>query len=199
MGPPEEGILSERLLGQLDIYLDLLLRWNERISLTAVRDTESIVRRHFGESLLLASRLQVCCPSGSSFLDFGSGAGFPGLPVQIAMPHLNVTLAESQGKKVAFLREVIRALELPTSVWTMRVEAMPKESLFNVVALRAVDRMPAAVRAASLRIIPGGRLVVFVAGGSELKRSALPGFVLVESTPIPLSQQSRIEIYEKRE
>src|SRR3984957_5212512 len=82
------------LLPKLSLYLDLLLKWNARTNLTAIRDPEEIVRRHFGESLFAAQHLGPCDP----LLDFGSGAGFPGLPIAILRPDIQVTLAESQNK-----------------------------------------------------------------------------------------------------
>ncbi|MGB9145730.1 MAG: 16S rRNA (guanine(527)-N(7))-methyltransferase RsmG, partial [Acidobacteriaceae bacterium] len=85
---------------QLDAYLALLLRWNARMNLTAVRDPESILRRHFAESLFAAEHIP---PGVATLLDFGSGAGFPGIPIAIARPEIAVTLAESQNKKAAFL------------------------------------------------------------------------------------------------
>jgi len=148
------------LLPQLSTYLDLLLRWNERTNLTAIREPEEIVRRHFGESLFAGLHLAACLPHGASLLDFGSGAGFPGLPIQLLLPELRVTLAESQGKKASFLREAVRTLGLSTEVWDGRVEAMPAGRHFDVVTLRAVDRMEQALAAARLRVAPSGWLAI---------------------------------------
>ena len=110
---------SGTLVAQLSEYLNLLLKWNERTNLTAIRDPAEIVQRHFGESLFLARHVP---RSAKTLLDFGSGAGFPGVPVQLARPKLAVTLAESQNKKAAFLRETIRVLGLSTRVWAARAE-----------------------------------------------------------------------------
>ena len=76
-------------------YLELLLRWNARMNLTAVRDAESIVTRHFGESLFAAARLFPGgqAPAGCRLLDIGSGAGFPGLPMKLWAPSLALTRA----------------------------------------------------------------------------------------------------------
>lgn len=137
------------LYPQLALYLDLLLKWNARTNLTAIRDPEEIVRRHFGESLFLGNR--VITGQTNSLLDFGSGAGFPGIPIQLLHPTLHVTLAESQGKKSAFLREVTRALKLPTEIWPHRVESMPPSRRFDTVTLRAVDNMDAALAEAARR------------------------------------------------
>ena len=165
------------LYDQLATYLELLLRWNARTNLTAIREPEEIVRRHFGESLFAAQHLGEC----ATLLDFGSGAGFPGLPIQLLRPELKVTLAESQNKKATFLREVVRTLALKTEVWANRVEAMPASRNFDVVALRAVDNMEAAVAAASQRA--SQRLAILASGRQEAP--ALPGFSLAEEIVLP--------------
>jgi 16S rRNA (guanine527-N7)-methyltransferase len=148
------------LLWQLAGYLELLLKWNSRTNLSAVRSPEGIVERHFGESLFMASRLPAC----RTLLDLGSGAGFPGLPIQLARPDLKVTLAESQHKKSSFLREVVRTLELSTEIWGDRVEAMDPDRRFDVVALRAVDRPIAALCAAKARLAEGGVIAHLTSG-----------------------------------
>ncbi len=130
---------------RLGTYLDLLLKWNARTNLTAIRDPETIVTRHFGESLFLATHLP---QQTQTVLDLGSGAGFPGLPLHLLRPDLNVTLAESQGKKSAFLREVIRSLDLTTLVHAGRAEDLVGKQHFDLVTLRAVDNMPLALQLA---------------------------------------------------
>ena len=132
---------------KLLVYLELIMKWNARINLTGIRTPEEIVRRHFGESLLVGAHVGAC----GTLLDFGSGAGFPGVPIQLLSPDVQVTLAESQGKKAAFLREVVRSLELHTEVWAGRVEAMPAARRFDAVVLRAVDDMDGSVGEAALR------------------------------------------------
>src|SRR5450755_2213230 len=117
--------LSSAHLDQISTYIDLLLRWNARINLTAVRDPDHIVTRHFGESFFLARHLfpehvgtaAPGCPAeqGSATvraIDIGSGAGFPALPLKIWSPAIHLTLVESNHKKAAFLREVVRELRL---------------------------------------------------------------------------------------
>jgi 16S rRNA (guanine527-N7)-methyltransferase len=137
----------ETLCHQLSTYLDLLLKWNARTNLTAIREPEEIVRRHFGESLFAARHIGEC----ATLLDFGSGAGFPGLPIQLFRPDIAVTLAESQNKKATFLREAVRTLSLSTEIWATRVESMPPGRQFDIVTLRAVDNMEAALAAAAPR------------------------------------------------
>jgi 16S rRNA (guanine527-N7)-methyltransferase len=142
--------ISSELTRQLSAYLDLLVRWNARTNLTAVRDPEEMVRRHFGESLFAGQHLGEPLPD--TLLDLGSGAGFPGIPIALLHPRISVTLAESQNKKATFLREVVRALGLRNvEVWSGRVENLPANRMFHTVALRAVDNMAAALMAAADR------------------------------------------------
>jgi 16S rRNA (guanine527-N7)-methyltransferase len=164
------------LYDQLATYLDLLLKWNARTNLTAIRDPEEIVRRHFGESLFAATHLIQKLHGDANVLDFGSGAGFPGLPIQLLLPQLRVTLAESQNKKATFLREVVRTLALPTQVFAARVESMPSTALFDAVTLRAVDNTPAALAAAKPHLAPAGWLVLL---------TAEPPTAPAETFPIP--------------
>jgi len=140
--------LRDALYPKLSLYLDLLLKWNARTNLTAIRNPEEIVRRHFGESLFAAQHLD---RTATTLLDFGSGAGFPGLPIALLHPEIQVTLAESQNKKATFLRETVRTLNLSTEIWAARVETMPDARLFHTVTLRAVDNMAVAMEAAAPR------------------------------------------------
>jgi 16S rRNA (guanine527-N7)-methyltransferase len=144
--------VPQTLLVQLSRYLDLLVRWNTRTNLTAVRSPEEMVRRHFGESLFAAKNLGDPLPE--NLLDLGSGAGFPGLPIALFHPQIKVTLAESQNKKATFLREVIRHLQLHNvEVWGGRAEALPEDRLFHTVTLRAVDETAAALKVAESRAL----------------------------------------------
>jgi len=171
---------------QMDAFLALLMQWNARINLTAVRDAETIVRRHFAESLFAAEHV----PAGAAtLLDFGSGAGFPGIPISIARPEITVTLAESQGKKASFLREAVRTLGLRAEVWAARVEEMPAERVFDAVTLRAVDRMPRACRLAVPRLVEGGWLGLFATRATESALDGLSGVRWNEALPIPGTQQ----------
>lgn len=158
-GAPAVEASRTELLGKLSEYLDLLVRWNARTNLTAVRDPEEMVTRHFGESLFAGRLLARVLGDGDRVLDFGSGAGFPGLPIKLLAPGLHVTLAESQGKKATFLREVQRALGVD-EIWARRVEEMPEARRFEAVTLRAVDKMDVALEAAAGRVTPGGVMLV---------------------------------------
>ena len=148
---------------QLAAYLQLLLKWNSKLNLTAVREPAEIVRRHMVECVQCAQAL----PVTQTLLDFGSGAGLPGIPIAIVRPEIRVTLGESQGKKAVFLREAVRALGLNAEVFDQRIEKMAAERVFDAVTLRAVDKMTEACRAGAERLRSGGWLVVFATAGTE--------------------------------
>lgn len=172
--------LPANIYGHIAEYLNLLLRWNARTNLTAVRDAEDLVTRQVGESLF-AARL---VPPNCRLLDFGSGAGFPGLPLQMASPGLCVTLAESQGKKASFLREAVRTLRLSCTVWAGRVEDMTADAVFDVVTLRAVDQSDRMLKIAVEHVAPGGRLLLYA---PEHWHQDVKGWRLVDVTSIPSS------------
>jgi len=145
--------LDSQVFASFESYLELILRWNARTNLTAVRDPEGIIQRHFLESIACARMLPVGI---ATLLDFGSGAGFPGIPIALCRPEISVTLAESQGKKAAFLQEAVRELELKARVFAGRAETLSDK--FDCVTLRAVDRMEHAIRAAGVLVRLGGWL-----------------------------------------
>ena len=184
----EAGIpeLPAHAYQQFQAYLDLLLRWNQRVSLTAVREPEQIIRRHFVECAFAAQHLP---RDIRTLLDYGSGAGLPGIPIAICRPGISVTLAEAQGKKAAFLREALRVLGLKGEVFDGRVEAMPDQVGFDAVALRAVEKMalaiPVAVRRAN-RYLLLLTTEQSISGFLELTRE------LVWLKPIPLPNTTQM-------
>lgn len=183
--------IEDSVINQLGSYLDLLIKWNAKTNLTAIREPEEIVRQHFGESLFAGQTLlKNGLAANATLLDFGSGAGFPGLPIQLLIPSLQITLAESQSKKSAFLREAVRTLNLPTTVYAARVEDMPLAQRFDVVTLRAVDNMQAALAGAIPRLNPTGLLAVLTTENAKpgVMQDA-PGIQWLPDNPIPSSDQ----------
>lgn len=209
------------LFRSISIYVDILLRWNARVSLTAIRDPGEIVTRHFGESLFTARHLFPATHVEShvgvapravptrrrsrvdedndraeqrdpspllTLADVGSGAGFPGLPIKLWVPHLSVTLIESNHKKATFLREAVRALTLTdVDIQIARAESLPPAS-FDVVTLRAVERFKAALPTAAALVKPAGRLALLIGSSQEdLAHSILPSYVFSPPVPIPQS------------
>ncbi len=171
---------------QLGDYFSLFVRWNERLNLSAIRDEEGIMSRHLIESIFVA---RVLPDAVRSLLDFGSGAGLPGIPIALCRREIAVTLSESQGKKAAFLREAVRVLGIEARVHSGRAETL--DGAFDCVILRAVDRMAKAVEAASGLVAPLGWLAVMTTQG-ELKEHAAAagaGFQFDEVLTLPGSTQ----------
>ena len=201
---------SEKLLADISTYIDILMRWNARVNLTAIRDPEEIIARHFGESLFAARHLfpdhvatapwavrqghdraqhGIGKSAHVALADVGSGAGFPGIPIKLWAPSLSLTLIESNQKKATFLREVCRALTLTdVNIRNVRAESLPR-STFDVVTLRAIERFADILPSASSLVKPGGRLALLI-GGAQLPqaRTILPKHDFALPVPIPLSQ-----------
>lgn len=97
---------TDAQINRLVAHYALLVRWNERTNLTRVTDPVAAARRHYGEAAFLHREL----PDAESFVDVGSGAGFPGLPVAVLRPGTAMSLVESTQKKAAFLREVANGM-----------------------------------------------------------------------------------------
>jgi 16S rRNA (guanine527-N7)-methyltransferase len=140
--------LDEMRLCAISTYIDLLLKWNARINLTAIRNPNEIVQRHFGESLFAAKYL-LEQERPQTAIDLGSGAGFPGVPFALLAPDVRVTLIESQQKKATFLKELVHVLGLKNvGIFNDRAENYPETA--DLVMLRAVEKfehaLPMAVR-----------------------------------------------------
>jgi 16S rRNA (guanine527-N7)-methyltransferase len=142
-------------------YISLLLQWNKRISLTTIVDPIEILRFHFGESLYAA----VCIPILNGRLaDVGSGAGFPGLPLRIALPDLAVTAIESNAKKAAFLREIAQHLELDkVEVVRDRMENITAGPVqYDFVASRALGNYASLLEWARTQLSPSGKILLWL-------------------------------------
>lgn len=181
------------------MYIDILLKWNSRINLTAVRQPEEIVSRHFGESLFAAQYLfPRGAESSGSVIDVGSGAGFPGIPIGMWVPRASITLIESNQKKATFLKEVCRTLIL-TNINVLPGRAEGFENQAEFVTLRAVEAFEDVVPTASKLTGPGGKLALLI-GLSQVKRARelAPGFEWAVPVEIPQSS-SRVLLIGSRE
>jgi 16S rRNA (guanine527-N7)-methyltransferase len=193
--------LPPRLLGTLQRYLDLLLRWNSRVNLTAVRDPEKIVTRHFGESLF-AARILLCGREGaaaSTLADVGSGAGFPGIPMKLFAPQLGLTLIEAHSKKAVFLREVVRSLGLDyVEVFGGRAEHWAQTA--DLVTLRAVEKFERALPVAAKLVAEDGRLGLLIGARQVSTAQEVLGkpWRWRAPTAVPLSQ-SRVVLGAERD
>jgi 16S rRNA (guanine527-N7)-methyltransferase len=158
--------VDERLAAGLGRYLDLLLLWNRRVNLTAIRDARGIVGKHFVDSLALLPHIPA---SARSLVDVGSGAGFPGAVLALARPDLAVALIESIHKKAAFLEALRRELPLPNAkVLATRVEEAHVTA--DVAVSRATWELPEWLERGRTLVPPGGTIL----GMEAAERHALP-------------------------
>src|SRR5215475_12253038 len=128
-----------------DIYMRELIDWNERVNLTAITDPLTIEMRHFLDSLSILKAASI--PAGSRVIDVGAGAGFPGLPLKIACPQMQLTLLEATGKKTTFLQHIISELSLSNvKIANARAEEAGQDPAhrekYDLVLARAVAHMP---------------------------------------------------------
>jgi len=211
LGPPGGRRLTPDAVRRISMYIDLLQRWNARVNLTAIRNEQEVVTRHFGESLFAAHNLfpknknETGVPHVSPHLreagtptigsggttgrprlaDVGAGAGFPGIPIKLWVPEISLTLIESNQKKATFLREVTRALTLTdVDVKNARAESL-SDIKFAVVTLRAVERFESILPVAAGLVAKGGRLALLI-GKSQLTQAHSSLSNLNWSPPIPI-------------
>ncbi len=130
--------LTEPQHDKLIEYLQLLLKWNEHFNLTSVRDEQEAVHRHLLDSLACVQYLE-----GEHYLDVGSGAGLPGIPISIALPDARVDCMDSNGKKTRFIRQAVSDLGLNNvAVIQSRVEEFRFELGYDAVLSRAFSDLP---------------------------------------------------------
>ncbi len=151
--------LSSLVESRIQLYLDLLVKWNKKINLTAEKDPDIILKRHVFDSLQYSRALK----PGFRVMDIGSGAGFPGIPLKIIFPEMALVLVESQRKRCSFMETVVRELGLDqTEVINVRAEDIPaeRESQFDAVIFRAVSDLKQCLTLGGRFVAPGGRLIV---------------------------------------
>ena len=185
--------LSPAQTDQVLTYLHLLLRWNQKINLTAIRDPEECVTRHFGESLLLARHMKL----QGALLDIGSGAGFPGLALKIPFPELAVTLLEPVAKKRAFLKEAARACGFRhVDVRAERLEDFVRVTpppVFDFATLRAVGNLDVLVPRAAQCLKPNGNLFLWLTHQQTDGLTRIPsGLAWAEPLSIPQTRAGLI-------
>jgi 16S rRNA (guanine527-N7)-methyltransferase len=180
--------VNEQQLLYIQQYMAILLAWNDKINLTAIRDPLEILNRHFCESMYAANTVPV---ENGRLADVGSGAGFPGLPLKIIRPELHTFLVESNLKKATFLTEVLRNIELPdTKVLVGRYEDLGEElAPLDFVCSRAVGEFaPFLAWAASERI--AAKQVILWISGRDLDQ-ARRGRLWEWREPIPVPNSLR--------
>ena len=180
------------LCSKIRAYVELLLRWNQKISLTTVTNPEEILRFHFGESVFSASAMKI---ERGRLADVGTGAGFPGLPLKLVRPEIDLFLIESNARKVVFLREAVRAMSLDgVEVLHVRMEDLAAaDPPYDFVTARAVGNFEELLGWAAGRIAPTGRVVLWVGEEDMRAVSKLPGWNWSEPVHIPGSKSRYLQ------
>lgn len=181
-------IVKTELISLIRLYIPLLLKWNERVSLTTVTDPEEIIKFHFGESLIAESLLP---KKESRLADVGSGAGFPGVPLAMAVPGIDVTLIESNSKKCVFLAEVLRELQLSNArVFKGRMENLPQSSEpFDCITARALGSHGDLLNWSTDRLHPSGRVILWLGDADSRSIARIAGWSWSDRILIPGSRQ----------
>jgi 16S rRNA (guanine527-N7)-methyltransferase len=177
------------LVEGIQSYIALLLQWNQSISLTTLTDPEEIVRFHFGESLFGASVVPI---THGRLADIGTGAGFPGLPLKMLVPALDLTLIESNTKKAAFLGEVGRRLALDrVTVFRGRMEALDGEAAdsFDFVTARALGHFDELLAWSRRHLAKSGRIVLWLGEEDVVSISREAGWAWTAAARIPGSER----------
>ena len=158
--------LADRLLD----YLALLDRWNKTYNLTAIRDPREMLSKHLLDSLSMWRHVQP-----GKLADLGTGPGLPGIPLALAVPGLQVTLVESNGKKTRFLREVVRQLGLANvRVLESRAEAVDEPGAYDQITARAMDTLAGILEVGGHLLAPDGRLLAMKGQRPDAEIAALP-------------------------
>jgi 16S rRNA (guanine527-N7)-methyltransferase len=182
------GVTGDRELAhQIRTYVETLVRWNEKISLTAVTDPREIVRIHFGESFFAAAAAGIV---DGRLADIGTGAGFPGIPIRMARTGIRLTLVEPVAKKAAFLGEILRNIGIrDASIMRCRMEEVTREAgPFDWITARALGKYEALLRWSKMRISQSGSIVLLL-GDSDAEQIARdPSWAWREPVRIPESK-----------
>ncbi len=185
-------------------YMEELRRWNRKINLTSVVEKKDIIIRHFLDSLAIVPSLG----GSKNLLDIGAGAGFPGIPLKIAVPYLQVTLLESTGKKIHFMRHIARVLGLKDiDIAHGRAEAPTiierYTGGFDTVTSRAFADLGKFLAVAGPFVKTGGTIIAIKGPRSavELKRLSLPTTlesIGIKETVLPYSQRKSTLLFFKK-
>lgn len=162
--------LNEKQKKQFETYVKMLVEWNEKMNLTSIVDEEGIYMKHFYDSLVPSFDIEI----KGSLCDVGSGAGFPSIPLKIMYPELQVTIVETLGKRVNFLNELARALDIEINAIHARAEECHElRETFDFVTARAVANMPLLCELCIPLVKVGGKFIVMkgLGGKEELKES----------------------------
>ncbi len=182
---------------QIQQYIKILLMWNEKVNLTAIRDPLEILYRHFCESMYAAVAVPV---ENGRLADVGSGGGFPGLALKIIRPNLDVFLVESNIKKVTFLAEVIRELGLRgAQVLARRYEELGEEMApLDYVSSRALGEFPAFLEWAKSELIAAKQVILWIGARDLPEIQQIQGWDWREPINVPHSLRRLLLVGTKR-
>ena len=189
--------VSEQQIIYIQQYMTLLLTWNEKINLTAIRDPLEILYRHFCESMYAAKAVPV---ENGRLADVGSGGGFPGVPLKILRPSLNLFLIESNVKKATFLAEVIRELELTDArVLVNRYQELSEEvAPLDFVCSRALGDFGPFLEWAGSQHIASKQVILWI-GERDLKEvQSVLGWDWQDPIPVPHSLRRLLVVGTKK-
>src|SRR5712664_3644964 len=180
--------LAPDQVSSIQRYMGMLLAWNEKVNLTAIRDPLEVLYRHFCESMYAAAAVPL---QAGRLADVGSGGGFPGLPLKIARPELQVFLIESNVKKATFLAEVVRELELAdTRVLVSRYEELGEEiTPLDFACSRALGEFDKFLGWAGSERVAAGQVILWTGGRDLDEIRKIKGWSWREPLPIPHSLQ----------
>lgn len=178
--------LSVQQQEQLLDYLGLLTKWNKAYNLTAVRDPQEMVSRQLLDSLSIASWVR-----GPRVLDVGTGAGLPGIPLAIALPELNFTLLDANGKKIRFLRQVLLELGLANvQVEQLRIEAFEPPAPFDTITSRAFASLVDFVACTGRLLADGGQWLAMKGPMAEAESEVVDAGLHREILPLCVPGES---------
>jgi 16S rRNA (guanine527-N7)-methyltransferase len=178
--------ITDQQVQQIQQYMGMLLKWNDAVNLTAIRDPLEMLYRHFCESMYAAVVVSL---DNGRLADVGSGGGFPGLPLKILRPDLEVFLVESNVKKATFLAEVVRELGLTGArVLVSRYEELGEElTPLDFVCSRAVGEFLPFLHWAGSEVIATQNVVLWIGGRDLEEVRRVPGWNWREPVQIPQS------------
>ena len=201
--------VTEQNLKDLEKYKDLLIEYNQKFNLTAIKTEEEIYLKHFYDSLTLTKAINL--EGNLKLLDIGTGAGFPGLILKIFYPNLEVTLLDSNHKKIMFLETVIKELNL-TNVTCLntRAESLPSEyrEYFDIVTSRAVAQLRILSEISIPYLKVGGKFIAMKSAYEEeikesreilTKLDSAVMDIITFNLPIENSNRSLVIIEKKKE
>ena len=170
---------DERALDRFELYQRLLLEWNEKMNLTAITDPVEVAQKHFADSLAALPYLQ----PGTKVIDVGTGAGFPGVPLLILRPELQLTLADSLQKRLTFLETLLQELGLRAQLVHGRAEDLGQNRLyreqFDAALSRAVAGLPVLLELTTPFVKVGGAAIAYKGDAAEeLEKAKSAAFLL---------------------